>query len=233
MQLGPKQLENFIMRMMNGEEEPGFSEYRHHLDRLNNIISNGQKNYPADHSWRLEGSLFYEDQASLPAPLTELYRPKRRNYAIYALTGASMLEIGFNAGHSCLLALTVNRDLRMTCVDIGWHAYVQPCFDYLRSVFGDRAQLIIGDSRDVLPQLRGRTFDLFHIDGDHEFSVAQADLCNVLSVARPGSVILFDDLDFPALSVLTDFYCLKGVVSRILLAKIWATEPYQALLRVN
>ena len=82
----------------------------------------------------LEGNLFTEHfQPEIPAVPIEAFRNKRSNYALFCAAGSSLLEIGFNAGHSCMLALSANKDLVYTGVDIGMHAYTQPCFEYLRS----------------------------------------------------------------------------------------------------
>lgn len=89
-----------------------------------------------------------------------------------------------------MLALTVNPALVYQGVDIGHHGYTRSCFAYLKSVFGERARLEIGDSRDVLPVLRqGARYDLYHIDGGHGLATAHADLlCNVCSISLRAAV---------------------------------------------
>jgi len=184
---------------------------------------------------RLEGNLFYHHDAAppLPAAPDASRRHKRRNFAIYAATGDSLLEIGFNAGHSALLALSVNPRLRYTGVDLGRHAYVRPCFAILRDAFGDRVELIEADSRVALPALVAarRRFALFHIDGGHGLETAQADLRHVLELSDAGQTILMDDVHNPILDALVDWHCVRGDVARVGLSRLWAGQE-QALLRV-
>lgn len=187
------------------------------------------------HASRLEGNLFYHHDAALPLPAAPdpSRRHKRRNFALYAASGDSLLEIGFNAGHSALLALSVNPRLRYTGVDLGRHAYVRPCFAILRDAFGDRVELIEADSRVALPALVAarRRFALFHIDGGHGLETAQADLHHVLDLGDMGQVVLMDDVHNPILDALVDWHCVRGDVARVALSRLWAGQE-QALLRV-
>jgi hypothetical protein len=65
--------------------------------------------------------------------------------------GPIALEVGFNSGFSAALLLLACPRLRLTCVDIGEHAYTKPCFESLAAIFPTRVNLLIGDSRAVLP----------------------------------------------------------------------------------
>jgi hypothetical protein len=64
----------------------------------------------------------------IPDPI---YRYKRPNYLRYVTSGRCLLEIGFNAGHSALLALTANQYLTYTGIDICKYKYTRASFDYL------------------------------------------------------------------------------------------------------
>lgn len=231
--MSPEALRTFLNATIGGEAEPLYDQYREHLQALKDILTRGREANPEDHSWALEGNLFYGDMTwPIPDSIEPTFALKRRNFAVYATTGASMLEIGCNAGHSAMLALTANPDLVFTGVDLGYHEYTPICFDYLKSVFGSRVNLILGDSRDVVPTLLGRSFDLYHIDAGHGFAIAQADLCNVLNLARSGQVICFDDMDFVELSRLVDYYVLKGLVDRVASPARSHHGELQAFLRV-
>ena len=184
----PAELKHFIDQACDRSWEPGFDEYREHLSALRAIILESGE--------RLEGNLFAEHlREEVPEHPVEIFRNKRVNYTVFATGGQSLLEIGFNAGHSCMLALTMNKKLKYVGVDIGEHRYTLPCYDYLKMAFGERVELHIGDSRDVIPSLRRERerFDLFHLDGGHGFNVAHADLCNLMDFAEEGSTLLVDD----------------------------------------
>lgn len=228
MKLTPSDLQYFINQVCDSSWEPGYDAYREHLSALNRIVT--ESGVP------LEGSLFAEHLRSPIAdePFEE-FRSKRRNYSVFCNGGLSLLEIGFNAGHSCMLALTMNPSLRYTGVDICMHAYTRPCYDYLRSVFGERVTLHVGDSRDVVPILRRRRerFDLYHLDGGHGFNVAHSDLCNLLEFADEGTTLLVDDTNDHLIDGLCDYYVLQGQMTPIKLERLWSATIDHKLFRVN
>lgn len=141
----------------------------------------------------LEGNIFSKNQT------LEQYEPfyaKQRNLAVIAQHADTALEIGFNAGFSSLLMLMANPALRLTCVDIGSHAYVLPCFEFIRARFPGRIDLLVGNSVHVLKDLRDtKRFDLVHIDGCHDPIVAQQDIDNSVALASDAGVIVMDDTD--------------------------------------
>ena len=182
--------------------DPFVEQYREHLDRLDQLV--------IDTGSRVEGSLIYHHhQQQLGVPWPE-FVGKRRFVAMAALGHKSVLEIGFNAGHSALIMLTANPQLKFVAVDIGWHAYAIPCFNYLHSVFGDRIEFIHSDSLQAWPFLMDRDFDLVHIDGNHEPTHLEVDLVNAMTMTRRGTRILVDDVNVPYLKSVVDFYRVRG-----------------------
>jgi Methyltransferase domain/Nucleotide-diphospho-sugar transferase len=149
----------------------------------------------------LEGNLFYFDKSS-PAvddPPDAGRYGKRRNFLRTIEGAASLLEIGFNAGHSALLALDSNPALVYAGVDIGSNAYSRPCADVLASAYGARFAIEYRDSRLYLPQLlieRRPGFDVVHVDGGHDAATACADIALALCLVRPGGVVLVDDTNY-------------------------------------
>ena len=114
--------------------------------------------------------------------------------------GPIALEIGFNAGYSAALLLIACPRLRLTCVDIGDHGYTRPCFEKLAEAFPGRVDLVIGDSRIVVPMLRSMTpmsqrYDLVHVDGCHFPEVASLDIANCGRLLAPGALVVMDDTD--------------------------------------
>lgn len=111
--------------------------------------------------------------------------------------GPVALEIGFGAGFSAALLLLSSPSLKLTCVDIGSHAYTRPCFEKLFESFPDRISLVIGDSRVCVPLLRHKIsssiFDLVHIDGSSLPNVALMDIANCAQNLSPGALVFMDD----------------------------------------
>ena len=191
--------------------EPFKEEYLIHLHELLKIIKEiGEP---------LEGNIFYANlETNLTDELQANFFEKRRNLALFSLAHNSILEIGFNSGFSALLLLTANKSLRLTCVDICYHKYTIPCFNYLKSIFNNRIELIESNSLMAFPLINLESCqkpNAFIIDGGHGLDVAEADLLNVITYSDKGSIICFDDSDFPDLRVLLDIYLLKGTLISI------------------
>ena len=184
-------IDNRMLRVYN-EGEPFLGEYIQHLEALNALVKAS--------SGPFEGSIFYEDQSINFSPIpNRTFIAKRKNWAFFCLCGTSLLEIGFNAGHSALLALTANPMLRYIGIDLGGHPYTTACFEYLHSIFNDRVQLLIGDSRTVLktfPQ-KSRQFDLASVDGGHDFEFVTSDLSEICRIGVQGTPIIIDDIGHP------------------------------------
>ncbi|RBP09740.1 methyltransferase family protein [Roseiarcus fermentans] len=178
--------------------------FRDRLQRLNAIV--------ADSGEALEGNIFYPDldAAFAGAPPADSLAPARRNVWRAARFKRRMLEVGVNAGHSALLALSANPRLEYYGVDILAHAYTIPCVDFLKGEFPGRVHLFPGDSREVLPWLADRgddmNFDLAAIDGGHTDEVCLSDMthCVRMAVGRKGRHLLLDDVHA---SWIFDIYC--------------------------
>ncbi len=199
----------FVMNFTNPEYEPFYEEYKVHLFELNKIVkSTGEA---------LEGNLFYNHHDTELDNLLPEFLPKRRLFSMMAVMHDSVVEIGFNAGHSALLLLISNPKLQLTCIDICVHKYTPLCFQYLKRIFGSRIELINANSLLAFPLIakKIKEVDLFIIDGGHGVDVAEADLLNVIQYCRKNSIIVFDDADYPPLRVLLDMYLLTGKIISI------------------
>jgi len=160
----------------------------------------------------VEGGIFYWHGETIrrDSPPAADLAPARRNLWRATRFKKRMLEVGVNAGHSALLALSGNAELVYHGVDIGSHRYAAPCVDFLRKEFPGRAHFHQGDSREVLPYLATHRaeldFDIFHVDGGHTDQVCRADVSNCLRLARGGAGkhLLLDDINA---SWIFDVYC--------------------------
>jgi hypothetical protein len=160
----------------------------------------------------LEGNIFYADlkDTYFNQPPDSALAAARRNVWRAVRFKERLLEVGVNAGHSALLALSSNPRLEYYGVDIMSHAYTAECVDFLKGEFPGRVHLFTGDSREVLPWLVSRraelSFDIFHIDGGHTEEVCRSDMGNCIRIAsgHRGRHVLLDDVHA---SWIFDVYC--------------------------
>jgi hypothetical protein len=160
------------------------------LRRLNDIVrSTGEQ---------LEGNLcyFHHQQDSSYAP-PDPRRGARRETFLRALAGRRrMFEIGFNAGHSSLLALT-HTDISVTSVDVATHTYTEPAADYLSEMFPGRFQFAKMDTRQLpafAQDLDLGGHDMVHIDGGHTADAFACDIATALAFGAPDTLVLIDDI---------------------------------------
>lgn len=142
----------------------------------------------------------------------EYGKDRRINLYLISKTAESILEIGFNAGHSALVFLLANSESVVYCVDICQHKYTKKCFDHLVSIFGpSRLKLFEGDSTQVVPSLcLEKSPGLYHIDGCHYYHVAVDDMINCYNRAKNGDVFVLDDTNIPYLQHLFDSFVIDG-----------------------
>ncbi|MDR3571248.1 MAG: class I SAM-dependent methyltransferase [Candidatus Pacebacteria bacterium] len=163
------------------------------LRRINDIVVNSGE--------ALEGNIFYphEDPLTAAAPPAAGLASARRNVWRVARYKRRFLEIGVNAGHSALLALSSNPKLIYYGVDLNEHAYTEPCVNYLKAEFPGQVEYFSGNSLEVLPALVASgadfSFDLFHVDGGHTSEVCASDIahCIRLAAGRRGRHLMIDD----------------------------------------
>ena len=110
----------------------------------------------------------------------------------------TVVEIGFNAGHSALNFLTSSGSLRVVAFDLGGHAYTASAARFLYDAFPGRFTLIVGPSNASLPTFASLApdvrADVLWIDGDHTPRGLRSDLDNARKMAAPGHRVLLDDL---------------------------------------
>jgi predicted O-methyltransferase YrrM len=155
----------------------------------------------------LEGNIFMFYQTTT---YTDMFLNKTKNISNLVLNKnmRNVMEIGFNSGFSTLLMLLTNPNMRITCFDLGEHSYTLPCYEKLKETFGDRINLIIGDSTKTLQNITD-VYELIHIDGGHSIYVANSDIINSFRLSKQGTILIMDDYDFPNLHELWDSYIIN------------------------
>lgn len=126
-----------------------------------------------------------------------------------------VLEIGFNAGNSCLIFLMANPTCYVHVVDNCSHAYVKPCVAYLNNHFNNRVILYEGDSKEVmksLPKNIGQTIDIYHIDGGHDKETVLSDLKHCHRLSKPNSYIIMDDTDVNCVNEIYQLHVFQSLI---------------------
>lgn len=108
----------------------------------------------------------------------------------------SVLEIGFNGGHSSETFLDSSNDSIVDSIDIGYHHYVKFGNYFLKQKYGKRFNLFIGTSKDVLPTLvdENKKYDLIFIDGSHKYEDVIVDLNYARKLSSKDTLIILDDV---------------------------------------
>ena len=108
----------------------------------------------------------------------------------------TVMEIGFNAGHSAELFLSSNKNINLVSFDIGIHEYVNIGKKFIDRTYPGRHTLIIGNSLDTVPKYikqENKKFDIIFIDGGHDYNVAKSDLFNCKKLAHNKTIVILDD----------------------------------------
>jgi predicted O-methyltransferase YrrM len=109
----------------------------------------------------------------------------------------SVMEIGFNAGHSAEVFLKNNPSLTLTSFDLGYHDYVKIGKEYIDITYPNRHTLLLGDSTITVPTYIqknvGKKFDVLFIDGGHDYHIANLDMKNCMKLAHKDSIVILDD----------------------------------------
>ena len=136
-------------------------------------------------SYLIDGSK-YAYCPSMLKKQEELYR--------YAMSASNVLEVGTYLGHSLLLMLLANNNLKITAIDYDT-TYAGPAIAFLNRIFGNRITFIHSDAVEGLKTLEHNQFDLIHIDADHHDSAVTAQFNHALPLAKENCIFVFDDYD--------------------------------------
>jgi FkbM family methyltransferase len=122
----------------------------------------------------------------------------------------SIMEIGFNGGHSALLFLAITPpETKVVSFDLGEYAYVFAAKRYIDSVFPGRHTLVTGDSTTTVPKYEDQVahrmknpltapplrFDFIFIDGGHQNDIPMKDILNSQRLAAGShTIVAIDDI---------------------------------------
>ena len=102
-----------------------------------------------------------------------------------------IFEIGFNAGHSSSIMLSLFDDIHVSSFDICMFTITKQNADIVKSRFGDRFNFFEKDSMNLKPSdLNG--FDIFFVDGSHDLPHIRNDLN--LAFMSDVEYVVIDDL---------------------------------------
>jgi len=109
----------------------------------------------------------------------------------------TILEVGFNAGHSACCFLNASPDAAMYSFDVCQYGIEKEGLEVLQKYFN--IQLIEGNSKDTLPKWLDENkilFDFIFIDGDHGYPTALSDINTSIPFLSQNGHIIVDDAEF-------------------------------------
>lgn len=165
----------------------------------------------------LEGNSFYMHASLNLYP--DLYSKQLNLFWCGKQAVTKICEIGFNAGHSCMLMILGREKtpLDFTIFDIGHHNYTKPCVTYLQSYFPHiKLNYIQGDSTVIMPiwidanRDQVGVYDVVHVDGGHSEHCITNDMKNADLLAKKGGIVIVDDTNVPYINAFVDVYISSG-----------------------
>jgi predicted O-methyltransferase YrrM len=125
----------------------------------------------------------------------------------------TIVEIGFNAGHSTIVLMESNLDAKLYSFE---KFPIQGAIDLVKKRYGERFEIILGDSKTTVPHFakRGIKADLIVIDGDHRGLAPYNDLVNLYQIANDNSILIIDDMPYDNVNYIrsvTEGYIYRGI----------------------
>ncbi|GAA1960363.1 class I SAM-dependent methyltransferase [Amycolatopsis minnesotensis] len=106
-------------------------------------------------------------------------------------------EIGFNVGFSAMAFLEGLPEVKVVSFEIDRRISVDLAKEFIDARYPDRHELVLGNSLDTLPRYaedKREQPDLVFVDGGHDYDVAYADIQNSRKIAKPGAIVVVDDM---------------------------------------
>ena len=147
-------------------------------------------------------------------------------------TANNVLEIGTYMGHSLLIMLLSNPNLKITCIDIS-DEYTRPAVNVLNKYFNSAIDFIHSDSLTALKSI-DKKFDFFHIDGTHvnDYITNEFNAIKELN-SRPDNIlrVLFDDQVY-LIELQNDIKCKYSVLKCIIPNCSWNNAYFEIQLNI-
>lgn len=159
----------------------------HHFKAIQMIIARCKTGLTG--SYLMKNDLSYE--AEYFTKQTNLYDLVKR------AKPRTVLEIGVNAGHSLLIMLLAHPIEKMDVFDVCVFDHTRPCIEYLNRHFNNCIRLIVGESPGTVEMHLSQrlTYDVYHIDGCHQWNVIWQEVLLCGATARPGAFLILDDVN--------------------------------------
>ncbi len=143
----------------------------------------------------------------------------------------SILEIGFNAGHSAECFFESCKNLEsLVSVDVCLYPYTKIAAEYMKNRYPKRFYFVKGDSLQTIPLFSqyfpDKTFDLIYIDGSHFFQHVLKDIQNAGRLAHKDTLLWIDDIHYPEVNKAVQF-C--EAINRIEVRKVFASNDSKRL----
>ena len=184
------------------------------MDKYNDICFELQ-NIINQYDVEIEGNIYW-------------FQEKKSNLYDFSKNANNIMEIGFNAGHSCVLYLLSNSTSKIQLFDLGEHVYSQPCFEYLNNLFPERLTIIWGDSTETVKIFKTDIkYDLIHIDGGHTEDIIRDDIINCKNLSDDNTLIIIDDIDMEAINKTYNEFINKKFLKQVPL--IYETQNHVAV----
>lgn len=114
-----------------------------------------------------------------------------------SVNATAIAEIGFNVGFSSIAFLESSPDTRVVSFELDRRRSVELAKEFVDARYPGRHELVVGNSLDTVPTYADRSageFDLIFVDGGHTYDVAIADILNGRRLAKPGALVVVDDV---------------------------------------
>jgi len=135
----------------------------------------------------------------------------------------TLIEIGFNAGHSSSIMLTLFDDIKIKSYDIGQFDITKKNGIIVKEKFGDRFDLKITDSKHLTyGEINGS--DVLFIDGGHDYPIVDGDIS--LWEGSDVPYVVIDDLQNAGVIKARDKLHAKGNVKILHEGSYHAVLPY-------
>ncbi|MDA4125525.1 MAG: O-methyltransferase [Thaumarchaeota archaeon] len=111
----------------------------------------------------------------------------------------TILEVGTLVGYSAIrMARLLKADGRITCVEVNEEIAKVACSNIEKAGLTERVRIVVGDAKEVLPDLKG-SFDMAFLDAVKDEYLTYLKSCERL--LHPGSVVVADNVKSHAAEV--------------------------------